>query len=191
VRGEVCVAEGGTSGTAAQASAQASTQAAASPAENAPPAVEEPAQAVEGDYAWSREAAVLLDVSTGRLGARARLEYPLKKNEPSGLAIGGGLGLLTSAIGHDSTWVFPLEAIASYRIGLFGGRAQVMPTAGFNAALLFNGSAGFALKASVGGRFRWALGGLGAHRGVTAGLELLIPLVGGGWVVMLPVGFTF
>ncbi len=145
------------------------------------------------DFAWHMSIDVLIDVATSRIGARIRADIPFSDG-PSTLALGFGAGALVPSFSSpsDNTWVFPLEVLLSYRIGIWGGRFQIIPRTGVVAPVLLDGSTiALAVKLNVGAMVRYAFGAPGSHFGVTLGGELLIPLLGAGWVFMIPVGLTF
>ncbi|MBS1153070.1 MAG: hypothetical protein H6Q89_4768 [Myxococcaceae bacterium] len=147
-----------------------------------------------GDFAWAIAADLMVDVSTQRAGARVRIDFPFSRG-PSAFAMGVGFGVLSPKLTApvDTMVVFPAELDASFRIGLAGGRFQIVPRAAAVVHLLFvsTKNIAFGFKASVGGAFRFAFGEGVTRKGVIAGVDVLIPIVGAGWVVLGSVGYTF
>ncbi|MBK7865357.1 MAG: hypothetical protein IPJ65_43530 [Archangiaceae bacterium] len=163
---------------------------AAAPA--APPANAE-AQAKPDPSVWNSAVVVLADVSSGKVGMQSRLDIPFrKKTSTPALVIAAALMFPNLVLKPgDKQWVFPVEVSFAYRIGL-GSRVQLIPRAGLEPYYTWNGSTNlFGFKALVGTQFRFQFSDAeGAHAGLIAGLEVLIPLYQPGWVVMGSLGFT-
>ena len=147
----------------------------------------------ENDSSWNLQGDLLFDATTQRIGLRVRFDHPFSPGQSS-FALGGSVGLLSPKFTFpgDSLMIVPIEVFASYRIGLAGGRVQIVPRVGpVVAVLVEKGNVAAAFKGSAGAAFRFSLGSNpGNRRGLIAGFDVLFPIIGAGWVFLISVGTT-